>query len=117
MHQCDDYHVVSFAESLLIRERNLSVETFSASQGRRCLFASAPPSSKSVKGSHRGVLAAHRSSLQLGAMVANVDGRQISALLLKQRREIIIAADWNMVPEQETTGFFRLVGTIWSLFL
>ena len=31
--------------------------------------------------------------------------RQISNLLLKQRREFVIAADWNMVPEQlETTG-------------
>ena len=111
------------------------------------------PSSKSVKGSHGGVLAAARSSLQLGAMVVNVEHnkiewrghdwvacvvkavrasyvyltsyktstadarcpeivselRQVSSL--KQRREFIIAADWNMVREQlETTGFLRLVG-------
>ena len=36
---------------------------------------------------------------------------QISGLLLKQRREFIIAGDWNMVTEQqETTSFLRLVG-------
>ena len=36
-------------------------------------FAAASPSCKSVKGSHGGVLVAPRSSLQLGAMVANVE--------------------------------------------
>ena len=39
--------------------------------------------------------------------------RQISILLLKQRREFVIAADWNMVLEQlETTGFSKLVGVL-----
>ena len=39
--------------------------------------------------------------------------RKIAGLLLRQRREFIIAADWNMVLEQlETTGFLRLV---WEL--
>ena len=107
-----------------------------------------------MKGSHGGVLVAARSSLQLGAMVANVDDhkvewrghdwaacvvkavrasyvyitayvtstadarcpekvstRQNSGLLRKQRREFMIAAYWNMEPEElETTGFLRLVG-------
>ena len=36
---------------------------------------------------------------------------QISDLLLRQRREFIIAADGNIKPEQmETTDFLRLVG-------
>ena len=29
LHQCHDYHVVSFAESQKIRERNTNVESFS----------------------------------------------------------------------------------------
>ena len=64
--QCDDDHVVSFAESHLIRQRNPSVEAFFASQERRFFFAAASLSSKSVRGSHGGVLAALPSSLQLG---------------------------------------------------
>ena len=37
--------------------------------------------------------------------------RPISNLLLKQRREFVVAADWNIVLEQlETTNFLRLVG-------
>ena len=58
VHQCHDYHVVSRVESHLIRERNSRVETNLASQGRRSFSAAAPPSSKSVKGSHGGVLVA-----------------------------------------------------------
>ena len=144
-------------ESHLIRERNSSVEAFSPSQGRRFFFAAASPSSKSVKGSHGGVLVAPCSSLRPGALVANVDDqkvecrghdwavcvvksvrtsyvyitaymtstadarcpenvsklRQISGQLLKQRREFIIAADWDTEPEQlETAGFLRLVGRV-----
>ena len=76
LHQCHDYHVVSFAESRVVRERNSSVESFSAPQERKFFFASASPSSKSVKGSHGCVLVAPRSSLQLGGMVANVDARK-----------------------------------------
>ena len=144
LHQCHDYHVVSFAGWHLIRERNSSaVAFFSASQAGRFFFAAASPSSKSVKGSHGSVLVAPRNSLQPGAMAANVDDhkvewrghdcvacvvkavrasyvhvtaymtstadarcpenvsklRQISGLLLKQRREFTVAAGWNMVLE------------------
>ena len=60
LHQCHDYHVVSFAELHLIRERNSNVESFSARQERRSFFAAASPSRKSVKGSHRGVLVVSR---------------------------------------------------------
>ena len=76
LHQCHDFHVVSFAESRLVRERNSSDESISAPQERKFFFASASPSSKSVKGSHGGVLVAPRILLQLGAMVANVDARE-----------------------------------------
>ena len=123
---------------------------FFARQERRSFFAAASPSSKSVKGSHDGVLVAPRSSLQLGTIVANVDDhevewrghdwvacvvkavtasyvdirafmtstadarclenvskfRLITGLLLKQRREFITAADWNMVLEKLETTFF-----------
>ena len=50
---------------------------FFVSSGTRFLFAAASPSSKSVKGSHGGVLVAHRCSLQQGAMVANVDYKKV----------------------------------------
>ena len=66
LHQCDDYHVVSFAELHLIRERNSSVEAFIASQERKFFFAATTPSSKSVKGSHGGVLVAPAARCNLG---------------------------------------------------
>ena len=64
---------------LLIHERNSNVESFFffARQGRRSFFAAASPSAKSVKGSQGGVLVAARSSLQLGAIVANVDDHEV----------------------------------------
>ena len=48
-------------------------------RGESFSFASASPSSMSVKGSHGGVLVAPRILLQLGAMVANVDAQKIEA--------------------------------------
>ena len=72
-----DYHVVSFAESHLIRERKSNVESFLAREERRLFLAAASPSSKSMKGSHGGVLVAPRRSLQPGAMVANVDNNKV----------------------------------------
>ena len=74
VHQCRDCHVVSSAESHFIRERNSCVGFFETKGG--AFFAAASPSSKSVKGSHGGVLAGTRSSLQLGEIVANVDEQQ-----------------------------------------
>ena len=68
---------MSFSESHSIRERISSVESFSARQVTRSFFAAASLSSKSVKGSQGSVLVVHRSTLQLGAMVANVDAHEI----------------------------------------
>ena len=66
------------------------------------------------------VVEAVRASFVTACMTSTADARchenvsklrQISGLLLRQRREFTIAANWNMVPEQlETTGFLRLVG-------
>ena len=66
---------------------------------------------RAVKASHLYV-AAYMASTADARCPENVSRlRQISNLLLKQRREFAIAADWNMVPEQlETTGFLKLVG-------
>ena len=77
MHQCHDCNVVSFAESHLIRQRNSDVESLFARQGRSFFFASVSPASKSVKGSHGGVLVAPRYSLQLGAMFADVENSKL----------------------------------------
>ena len=56
LHQCHVYHVVSFAESHVIRERCSSVEAFSSPQEIRFSCVVVSPSGKSVKGSHGAAL-------------------------------------------------------------
>ena len=55
----------------------MNVESFLPRQERRFFFAAASPSSKSVKGSHGGVVVAPRCSLRLGAMVVDVENNKV----------------------------------------
>ena len=76
LYQCHDYHVVPFAESRVLVNATRALFHSQLLRGEKFFFASASPSSKSVKGSHGCVLVAPRSSLQLGGMVANVGARK-----------------------------------------
>ena len=66
---------------------------------------------KTVKASHLHV-AAYMTSTADAPCPENLSKlRQMSNFLLKQRRESVIAVDWNMVPDQlKTIGFLKLVG-------